>query len=198
MARASAMGNAFIGLSDDITALYFNPAGLAQMRQSEFSLGFMHLNTGNDTRYLSFPTLNSKDSKTGLSNIGLSVPFPVAQGSFVIGASYYRLSDFSSSSEFKGFNNLNSIQPTLYQSFVDDDLAWKSLPPVERQDLIEDLNEDGLSDWDNPGPQDLPLIISRLELIQELAPFAMDQVNADAFQEAHKDLWEMFDRITRH
>ncbi|HEY5914381.1 MAG TPA: hypothetical protein VJA21_27645 [Verrucomicrobiae bacterium] len=72
-----------------------------------------------------------------------------------------------------------------------------SLSGHERSDLIEDLNEDGLSDWDNPGPQDLPLIISRLELIQELAPFAMDQVNADAFQEAHKDLWEMFDRLTR-
>jgi len=62
------------------------------------------------------------------------------------------------------------------------------LPPKERQDLIEDLNEDGLSDPKNPGPEDLPLILSRLRLIEQAGPDAMDQVNAAAFQEAYKDL----------
>ncbi|HZQ46028.1 MAG TPA: hypothetical protein VFC07_03370 [Verrucomicrobiae bacterium] len=61
----------------------------------------------------------------------------------------------------------------------------------ERQNLIEDLNEDGLSDPKHPGPEDLPLILSRIELIEELAPFAMDKVNLDAFKEAHKDLVNM-------
>ena len=63
-----------------------------------------------------------------------------------------------------------------------------SLPAEERKDLIEDLNEEGLADPHHPTPEDLPLIASRLQLIEELAPSAMDQVNADAFQEAHKDL----------
>ncbi len=62
------------------------------------------------------------------------------------------------------------------------------LPANERKDLIEDLNEDGLSDPKHPDPQDLPLIWSRIRLIEQLAPDAMDQVNADAFQEAYKDL----------
>ncbi len=70
------------------------------------------------------------------------------------------------------------------------------LPANERKDLIEDLNEDGLSDAKHPGPQDLPLIVNRLLLIQELAPYAMDQVNADAFQEAQKDLLAMLDGRT--
>lgn len=61
----------------------------------------------------------------------------------------------------------------------------------ERQDLIEDLNEDGLSDPKHPGPEDVPLILNRLQLIEELAPYAMDQVNADAFAEAYKDLNNM-------
>jgi hypothetical protein len=69
------------------------------------------------------------------------------------------------------------------------------LPPEERQDLIEDLNEDGLSDPKNPGAGDLPLITSRLRLIEELMPKAMDRVNADAFQEAHKDLVKMQARL---
>jgi hypothetical protein len=63
-----------------------------------------------------------------------------------------------------------------------------NLPADERKDLIEDLNEDGLSNPKRPSPQDLPLIANRLRLIEELAPLAMDQINADAFAEAYKDL----------
>jgi hypothetical protein len=63
-----------------------------------------------------------------------------------------------------------------------------NLSAKERQDLIEDLNEDGLSDPKHPSPDDLPTILSRLELIEAVAPDAMDKVNADAFKEAYKDL----------
>jgi len=63
-----------------------------------------------------------------------------------------------------------------------------TLPPNERQDLIEDLNEDGLPDPKHPTVDDLPLIASRLLLLEEIGPFAMDDVNAEAFQEAYKDL----------
>jgi len=62
------------------------------------------------------------------------------------------------------------------------------LPAEERQNLIEDLNEDGLPDPKHPTPDDLPLILNRLLLIEELAPNAMDQVSFDAFLEAYKDL----------
>ena len=62
------------------------------------------------------------------------------------------------------------------------------LPAGERRDLIEDLNEDGLSDSKHPGAEDMPLIVNRLKLIEQLAPNAMDQVNRDAFAEAYKDL----------
>lgn len=63
-----------------------------------------------------------------------------------------------------------------------------NLKPQERQDLIEDLNEDGLSDPKHPTIEDLPIIVSRLRLIELLAPEGMDKVNADAFLEAYKDL----------
>jgi hypothetical protein len=66
-----------------------------------------------------------------------------------------------------------------------------TLSAHERQDLIEDLNEDGLLNPRHPGRDDLPLIVSRIQLIEELAPYAMDQVNADAFREAYKDLVNM-------
>ena len=95
----------------------------------------------------------------------------------------------------------------LALSYVGDDPdaedAWvqvindPSLSAEARQNLIEDLNEDGLSDPRNPGVQDLPLILNRIALIEELAPDAMDQVNAAAFQEAYKDLVNMAARLTR-
>jgi hypothetical protein len=68
-----------------------------------------------------------------------------------------------------------------------------NLPAEERKDLIEDLNEDGLSDPKHPGPQDVALIVSRIQLIEELAPNSMDPVNARAFAEAYKDLNNMLD-----
>ena len=86
----------------------------------------------------------------------------------------------------------------------DDDVAeaiWvrainnPDLPPKERKDLIEDLNEEGFPDPKNLTPNDLPLIFSRLALIEEHAPDAMDDVNAAAFMEAYKDLVNMAARV---
>jgi hypothetical protein len=67
------------------------------------------------------------------------------------------------------------------------------LSAEERQNLIEDLNEDGLSDPKHPTADDLPLIVNRLLLIEDLAPEAMDSVNYDAFDEAYKDLLNLAD-----
>jgi hypothetical protein len=63
-----------------------------------------------------------------------------------------------------------------------------SLPEEERKDLIEDLIEDGLANSHHPTAEDIPLIVRRIQLIEQLAPSAMDDVNRDAFAEAHKDL----------
>jgi len=69
-----------------------------------------------------------------------------------------------------------------------------SLSANARSNLIEDLNEDGLS-YRNLTLDDLPVIEYRLELIEDLLPYAMDEVNSDAFKEARKDLENMVDRL---
>jgi len=66
-----------------------------------------------------------------------------------------------------------------------------------RSNLIEDLNEDGFPDPDNPTLDDLPMIEYRIDLIDDHAPYAMDKTNADAFKEARKDLVNMVNRLTR-
>jgi hypothetical protein len=70
-----------------------------------------------------------------------------------------------------------------------------SVPANERQDLIEDLNEDGLSNPAKPTREDLVLIKSRIQLVERLLPSAIDKVNEDAFREARKDLVKMRDRL---
>lgn len=70
-------------------------------------------------------------------------------------------------------------------------------PASERKNLIEDLNEEGFPDPKRITADDLPLIRSRLSLIEEMAPDAIDQVNADAFAEAYKDLLNLYNRFAR-
>lgn len=65
-----------------------------------------------------------------------------------------------------------------------------SLPDQEREDLMEDLNEDGLSDPQHPGPQDLPLIVNRVRIIEGIAPYA-DEFMLEHLWEADKDLKNM-------
>jgi hypothetical protein len=71
-----------------------------------------------------------------------------------------------------------------------------SLSAKEREDLIEDLNEVGFADPQNPTPDEIPLIVNRLQIIEQYAPFAMDDNNARSFAEAYKDLSGMLARLT--
>jgi hypothetical protein len=70
-----------------------------------------------------------------------------------------------------------------------------NMSPRARQDLIEDLNQEGFADPRNITQDDLPLILNRIALIEELGPDAMDETNAQAFAEAYKDLVNMAIRL---
>lgn len=62
-ARAAGMADAFIAISDDGTAASWNPAGLAQLRQPEFSLVYQVSN-----RALHLTGLRSPDDQVAYSN----------------------------------------------------------------------------------------------------------------------------------
>ena len=70
-----------------------------------------------------------------------------------------------------------------------------NLTPNQRKNLIEDLNETGFADPRNLTSADLPLIESRIALLEQIADNAMDDVNAAAFDEAYKDLLNMRARL---
>jgi hypothetical protein len=70
-----------------------------------------------------------------------------------------------------------------------------ALSAGQRRNLIEDLNEDGFPNPKRITLDDVPLIQSRLLLIDQLAAESLDDVNAEAFDEAKKDLENMLTKL---
>lgn len=82
-ARAMGMGGAFAGVADDVTALYYNPAGLAQLVRIETTLGVQHLR--DESKHDMFGTgASGVATHTGLDQFGIAYPFPTYRGSLVI------------------------------------------------------------------------------------------------------------------
>jgi long-subunit fatty acid transport protein len=123
-ARSAAMGNAFTGLANDYSALYWNPAGLGQLRRSELAVGMMTVSNTTDATLLG-SSMSMDESATKLTEIGLALPFQVVRGSLVFGASYNRLGDYTNSYTVSAYNPYSSIQPSLFNSDADYDLAWQ-------------------------------------------------------------------------
>jgi long-subunit fatty acid transport protein len=103
-ARALGMGGAYVGVADDYSAIYWNPAGLAQMRKMEFWLELSNLNYGNQVEFQG----NLRDVSTHatkFNSIGFTFPVPTYRGSLVFALGYQRLKDFEYQNEFSGFSS---------------------------------------------------------------------------------------------
>ena len=64
----------------------------------------------------------------------------------------------------------------------------------EREDLMEDLNEEGLSDPRHPTPEDMQVIANRIPAIEGAALIALQRGDRFALEhlgEAYKDLWNL-------
>lgn len=122
-ARSVGMGNAMTGLAQGYDATYYNPAGLAQSRQSQVEMGINFLGYNNDASYLGNQNSLSS-SQTDLSNLGIVYPFPTIRGSFVIAFGYNHSADFNSALSVIGFNPNSSIIPSLYSQDTAADIAY--------------------------------------------------------------------------
>jgi long-subunit fatty acid transport protein len=131
-ARAQAMGNTSIGLADDFSALFSNPAGLAQSRNYEFSIGLNQSNYSNDVAFLG----RSSDSKLNvlsLNNLGLVYPIPTVRGSLTFAFGFGRVANYSTTAAFNGFNARSSIIEAL-TPYID----IRSMSASERSRLLEE------------------------------------------------------------
>lgn len=106
-ARALGMGGAYTGVADDYSAVYWNPAGLTQLRKSEMFLDFTHLRINNDVTYqgnVSNPTA----SNTKFNSFGLVLPVPTVRGSLVFALGYQKVKDFDYINEFEGASDADN------------------------------------------------------------------------------------------
>lgn len=110
-ARALGMGGAYSGVANDYSALFWNPAGLAQLKYGEFSFGLSHLNYLDGSTYLS-GVQSFTSNATKLNALGIAYPVPVQRGSLVLAFGYQRQSDFTTGVSFKGYNPASSIIQT--------------------------------------------------------------------------------------
>jgi long-subunit fatty acid transport protein len=142
--RAIGMGGAYIGVADDYSAVFWNPAGLAQMRRLEFTGGIVNSSYKNDASFIGVTT-NGKSSGTALDNLGFVFPFPTVQGSLVFALGYNRVTDFTSALSFNGFNDKSSILPSLYDSELKYDIPfWVGLEDTVGQiNVKKNVNQQG-------------------------------------------------------
>jgi len=105
-ARAMGMGGAFMGVADDATALYWNPAGLSQIKQMEFFGALSHDKLETETEY--FGEFDSTfASNTRPNSFGIVFPVPVYRGGLAFALGINRLQSFDARVKVSGFNNLS-------------------------------------------------------------------------------------------
>jgi long-subunit fatty acid transport protein len=103
-ARAIGMGGAFVGIADDYSATFWNPAGLGQIRRMELSGSFNTLSYENNTTYFNNP-LSDETNFSNLNSLGFAFPVPTYRGSLVLALGYNRVANYSSNFVIEGFNS---------------------------------------------------------------------------------------------
>ena len=150
-ARALGMGNSYIGLSDDASAAFFNPAGFGLIKKIEFSGGLSYVNFKNSAEFFNSQT-NYSNSSTNFNRINFAFPVPTTQGSLVFGLAYHNTSDLTGALKFSGINNKDSWinYSSLQNNNVPYDL-YLSYPLYDKQDnyikdttnILGGLNQSG-------------------------------------------------------
>ncbi len=172
-ARAIGMGGAYTGVASDYSALYWNPAGLAQEVHGEFSVGLNYNNIGNSSTYFGTGDQYTVNA-TNLNTLGLVYPIPVSRGSAVIAFGFDRQSSFAGGLSFNGFNPNSSIVQTYarngdfvpadisgnlaYQLYLADTTAsgrWNSPLTGRITQLGKILETGGLNNWSVGGAIDI-------------------------------------------
>ena len=107
--RAMGMGGAYLGVADDFTAVYWNPAGLAQMTQREVYVAFQR-NAYDSEATQSNITARAELNNSRFGSFGFVFPYPVYRGSLVLAAGFNRVKDFDSIIRIGGFSSADSLQ----------------------------------------------------------------------------------------
>ncbi len=143
--KATAMGNAFTGIADDYSAIYWNPGGLAQIKTQQIYGSLNHLQLRTDATYLNNKT-RTDQGFTKFQSFGYVYPFPTRRGSLVLALGYQRVKDLNGITQFSGYNTTsNDLAFSIYN-----DLGYNGLTLNFDRDfqLTQDIKQEGhLAQW---------------------------------------------------
>ncbi|MCF8259154.1 MAG: outer membrane protein transport protein [Melioribacteraceae bacterium] len=103
-ARALAMGNSYVALSNDFSATLHNPAGLGLVGNYQVTGSFNYNSIENTTTLYNTTTIDDQ-SNTSLRDVGFVFPVPTFRGSLVFAFGYTTGKDFNKVVSFDSYNN---------------------------------------------------------------------------------------------
>ena len=103
-ARTMGMGGAFLAVADDFTTLYWNPAGLAQIRKFELFGSLSHSGRNVETEFARGRTVEANRSKTRPNSIGFVYPLYTTRGGVAFALGYHRPQNFDSEVAIQGLD----------------------------------------------------------------------------------------------
>ena len=103
-ARTMGMGGASLALADDFTALYWNPAGMAQIQKFEFFSSFSHNRANANTYFTGDDITRTSRSQMRPNAIGFVYPLMAKQGGLAIGFGYNRPQNFDYQTAITGID----------------------------------------------------------------------------------------------
>jgi long-chain fatty acid transport protein len=169
-ARELGMGNATVGGVNDYSALFWNPAGLALVRDFEFSFGLSRFGYSNDVSYIGTKT-SSNNNVVNLNNLGLVYPIPTVQGSLTFAFGFNRAANYTTTASMHAFNPYSSYSQSIdllkvgqlennipYQLFLaNTDTLGRVIPILHGnvQQAINVIEGGGLNHWTAGGAMDV-------------------------------------------
>ena len=106
-ARSLAMGGAYTAMGSDPSGMYWNPAGLADIKNGAFYIELRNLYSKNKTTYLGETDTNPLGIGR-LNGIGMAFPVPTIRGSLVLGVGFNRINHYDEFMKFSGFSNYDN------------------------------------------------------------------------------------------
>jgi long-subunit fatty acid transport protein len=161
-ARELGMGNATVGGVNDYSALFWNPAGLALERESEFSFGISRLGYSNEVSYLSTKT-TANSNVLNLNNLGLVYAVPTTRGSLTFAFGFNRAANYTTTASMNAFNSASSFTQSTYLLNQTDipsmlylvDTLGRPILKGNVQQAINVLEGGGLNHWTFGGAMDV-------------------------------------------
>ena len=101
-ARTMGMGGASLALADDFTALYWNPAGMAQIQKFELFSSFSHNTASTEAYFTGDEITGTTHSQMRPNSIGFVYPFHARRGGWAIAFGYNRPQNFDYQTAIQG------------------------------------------------------------------------------------------------